>query len=82
MSNNLTFKNGRSYFTLEDVNPSSNSFTALKDWAVRHCCLKVYSDKEFIIENDNTNQIWLRGCRMFAIKRNLKVSKINPLEIF
>lgn len=55
MSNNLTFKNGRSYFTLEDVNPSSNSFTALKDWAVRHCCLKVYSDKEFIIENDNTN---------------------------
>lgn len=82
MSNNLTFKNGRSYFTVEDVDSSSNSFIALKAWAKKHCCLKEVSNKEFIIENDSKNEARLRGCRMFAIKRNLEVSKINPLEIF
>jgi len=80
MRNNLTFKNERSYFTIEDVDSSSQAFIALKSWASNHCSLKFSSDKEFVIENDSISQARLRGCRMFAIQRKLKASIITPLE--
>lgn len=81
MSNILTFKNGQSYFTIEDVGSSSIAFMALKSWATKHCNMKESSKNEFLILNDNINQTRLRGCRIVAMKQNLKVSIITPLEI-
>lgn len=79
MSKVLTFKNDRSFFTI-NANEASISFLAFKEWAMNHCTLDDASSNEvFILSNDDNHQTRLKGCRLFALKQKLEVSKITEL---
>lgn len=80
MSKILTFKNDRSFFTVKKADADSLSFSSLIQWAMRHCTLDDTSSNEvFILNNDDNHQTRLKGCRLFALKQKLEVSKITEL---
>lgn len=81
MSKILTFKNDRSYFTVENIDLSSISFFALREWAMSHCTLDKSSSEDVFILVDDNNQTRLKGCRLYAIKKELQVSPITEFMV-